>query len=511
MVLLGLLVLAWLALGPWALAAAALLLAVPRVRDRVLDRVPWPRRPWRTGGIAAGVLVALAGVVVLVPDGWLPVPSTGGLLATPSYVGRQVSPRPLSAQAPTQNPWLVAHDPTAPGPVGDQPEVDTAWYGLEACGTLLVDSRGRLVASCRDRRGRILRVLDPDSLRPLVSRRLAGGDCEADHLHLDNTDRAVVTTGDGRVQVISTADADGEPDLTVTESWDLDGSVPAGDCLVGVAPDWAGRLWWVTGEGRVGILDPVTGTVRSLDLGEPVGHAPAVDESGVFVVTDSALVRVGVDHTDAVAVAWRTEYDRGVERKSGQPDQGSGSPPVLVGGGLVALTDNAEPRMHVLLVDRATGEQVCRSAVFDGGESATDGALVAVGAGVVVANTHGYDSPSSALLGFTPSGGLARIEQAEGTCRVVWTSDEVAPSSVPAVSWGSGLVYAWTKRPSVWGVPAWYLTAVDVHTGRTAFSVRSGTGMLHDGAGAAVALGPDGSAYAATLAGLVRVRDRDRS
>lgn len=511
MVLLGLLVLAWLALGPWALVAAVLPLAAPRVRDRVLDRLPWPRRPWRATGIAAGSVLALAGVVVLVPDGWLPVPSTGGLLATPSYVGRQVSPRPLEAPVPAQNPWLVAHDPTLPGPLGDQPEVDTAWYGLEACGTLLVDGRGQLVASCRDRRGRILRVLDPDSLRPLVSRRLAGDACEADHLHLDNADRAVVTTGGGRVQVISTADADGEPDLTVAESWDLEESLPPGDCLVGVTPDWAGRLWWVTDGGRVGVLDPVSGRVRTLDLDEPVDHPPAVDENGVFVVTDSALVRVGIDHTDAVAVAWRTAYDRGVERKSGQPRQGSGSPPVLVGGGLVALTDNAEPRMHVVLVDRATGVEVCRKAVFDGGESATDGALVAVGAGVVVANSAGYDSPSSALLGFTPPGGLARVEPAEGTCRLVWSSDEVSPSSVPAMSLRSGLVYAWTKRSSLWGVPAWYFTAVDVHTGRTAFSVRSGTGMLHDGTGAAVVLGADGSAYAATRAGLVRVRDRDRS
>ena len=81
------------------------------------------------------------------------------------------------------------------------------------------------------------------------------------------------------------------------------------------------------------------------------------------------------------------------------------------------------------------------------------------------------------------------------------------PRTLPKVSLANGLLYAYTKRPTWWGVAAWYLTAVDVRTGRTAFSVRTGLGTLMNNHYAAVTLAPDGSAYIATLGGMVRVRD----
>ena len=57
---------------------------------------------------------------------------------------------------------------------------------------------------------------------------------------------------------------------------------------------------------------------------------------------------------------------------------------------------------------------------------------------------------------------------------------------------------------------AWYLTALDVTTGRTVFSVRTGTGVLMNNHYAAMTIAPDGAAWIATLAGMVRVRDRVR-
>jgi hypothetical protein len=95
----------------------------------------------------------------------------------------------------------------------------------------------------------------------------------------------------------------------------------------------------------------------------------------------------------------------------------------------------------------------------------------------------------------------------EDGCSLAWTSDEVAPTSVPKVSLANGLLYAYTTRPSRWLVNAWYVTAIDVRTGETVFSVRTGTGLLFNNHYAAVTLAPDGSLYIATLAGLVRVRD----
>jgi outer membrane protein assembly factor BamB len=93
-------------------------------------------------------------------------------------------------------------------------------------------------------------------------------------------------------------------------------------------------------------------------------------------------------------------------------------------------------------------------------------------------------------------------------CALRWSSEQVAPSSVARASWANGLVYAYTKRPTWTGVSAWYVTALDAATGRAMWSVRTGTGALLNNDRAPVALGPDGSLWVPTLAGLVRVRDR---
>ncbi len=285
--------------------------------------------------------------------------------------------------------------------------------------------------------------------------------------------------------------------------------VPEDDCLIALMPDWDGRIWFETRGGLVGTVTPETGAGRVLDLEEEIANSFAVDEDGgVYVVTTGALYRLEADQAGRPTVTWSAPYDAGSERKPGQLSRGSGTTPTLLPGGLVAITDNAEPRMNVVFLRRETGEEVCSAPVFADDASATDNSLVAVGDGVVVENNHGYESPLSTMLGRATEPGLARVDVADGRCRVRWTSDVVAPSSVAKVSLATGLVYAYTKRPSRWGVSAWYLTAVDARTGRHVFSVRTGTGTLMNNHYAAVTLAPDGSAYIATLAGMVRVRDR---
>lgn len=522
------LVVAWLALGPWVLVAALLALGVPRIRCWVLDRLWWTRR-----GVAIGAaaVVAVAGVVLVVPDGWLPVPPSPGVMVAPGYVGRPAQARPLRTGTVPQNPHLARNGAGAvlddawstgatpwSGPVGLQPEVDSAWFGTEHCATLTLDSRDRLVGLCEDRGTSALHVIDPDSLHPLATKELPGpgeDGCAAgpDAAYLDAGDRMVLATSDRRVLAVSTADADGEPDLTTARTWDLAAQVPGDDCLVALLPDWAGRIWWATRAGLVGTVAPDSGEVRVLDLGEEVAHPFSTDETGgTYVLTTHALYRLDADATGTPVVGWRTAYDRGTDRKSGQATRGSGTSPAVLDGGVVAFADNAEPRLQVVMVERSTGAEICRAAVFDDGSSATDSALASVGGGVVVANTHGYAGPLRTALGRGTSGGLARVDvpadRSRGECRVRWTSDLVAPSGAPQVSLGTGLVYAYTKRPTWWGVSAWYLTGVDVRTGRAMFAVRTGTGMLANNDHATLALAPDGTAYAATLGGMVRVQDR---
>lgn len=519
-----------LAIGPWVLAAGLGLLAIPAVRRRLTR----PERPWRTAGIWGAVVAALVGLVVVIPDGWLPIPPGPGLLVTPSYVGRPIAPRPIVGMEVRQHPHLARNGTNSmhndawasdaypwAGPLGESPEVDTAWFGLEECATLAFDSEERLVALCGNPSGPVLHVLDPDTMRPLATKDLPDRPsvegtrpweslCAGAYFYLDNQDRAVLATTTRRILVVGTSDADGDPDLTIEKTFDLTGRVPEDDCLLALMPDWGGRIWFATQGGLVGAVDPRTGRTRVHDLGEEVANSLAVDEGGVYVVSDRALYRLESDAAGRPRVAWRTTYDRGLDPKPGQFTQGSGTTPTLLPDGLVAITDNADPRMNVVFLRRETGAEVCRAPVFADDASATENSLVAVGDGVIVENNHGYAGPQSTLLGRATAPGIARVDVADGACSVAWTSDEIAPSSVPKVSLATGLLYVYTKRPTWWGVSAWYLTAVDADTGRTAFSVRTGTGALMNNHYAAVTLAPDGSAYIATLAGMVKVHDRDR-
>jgi hypothetical protein len=355
-------------------------------------------------------------------------------------------------------------------------------------------------------------------MRPLVTRKLpgrtgAGGAkpwenlCAGAYFYLDSRDRAVVATTDRHVLVVRTAAADGDPALDTETSFDVSDVVPREDCLIALMPDWGERIWFVTSRGRAGFIDPATGRHQVIDLGEQVANSIAVGEDGgVYVVTVEALYKLGV--TDgAPAVTWRASYDRGSRRKPGQLSQGSGTTPTVMPGGLVAITDNAEPRMHVQFYDVDDGRLVCQTAVFGAGASASDNSLVSVGDGVVVENNHGYSSPLSTLLGRATTGGLARVDVDGEHCGLTWNSDEVAPTSVAKVSLANGLVYAYTKRRSLWGASAWYLTALDARTGRTVWAVRTGLGLQFNNHYAAITIAPDGSAYVATLAGMVRVRD----
>lgn len=526
-------VLAWLALGPLVVVAVVLAFAVPRSRHRLWD---WLRPTRRVVGAWVLSVAALVGLVLVIPDGWLPIPPGPGTWVTPEYVGRPAIAHPIRTQVP-QHPGLAPNGASSmhddawasdsyswAGPLGESPDVDTAWYGLEECATLAFDSHGRLVALCGDLHGPTLHVIDADSMRPVATKDLpdrpgGGGKlpwedlCAGAYFYLDDADQAVVATTDRHILVVATSDAEGNADLTTQASFDLSDRVPADDCLIALMPDWGGAIWYETQQGRVGTVDPDTGRTTALDLGEEIANSFAVDaDGGVYVVTTEALYRLGTEGGKP-AVTWRSPYDRGSEEKSGQLSQGSGTTPTLLPGGprggLVAITDNADPQMHVQFYRRSDGDLVCESAVFEDDKSSTENSLVSVGTGVIVENNHGYDGPLSTMFGRTTDAGLARVDISDGKCSVAWTSELAAPSSVPKVSLATGLLYAYTKQHSWWGANAWYFTAVDARTGRRVFSVRTGLGTLLNNHYAAVTIAKDGSAYIATLGGMVRIRDRE--
>ena len=125
-----------------------------------------------------------------------------------------------------------------------------------------------------------------------------------------------------------------------------------------------------------------------------------------------------------VKTIWRRGYANIGVAKPGQSEKGSGTTPTLMGKGLVAITDNADP-MHVLVFKRARKVKgrrlVCKQAVFAKGASDTDQSLVATPRAMVVENNYGYTGPSSVMQGKTTTPGLARVDlRRHGGCHVAW-------------------------------------------------------------------------------------------
>jgi hypothetical protein len=526
--LLALLALAW-AIGPWAVAAGVVLaLAVPALRSVLLPR-------WRH--VAVFVAVAAVGTVVAfqVPEGALPIPSAGGRLVTPAYVGSPATAQPIELDV-DQHPELASNGDSSmhndawasdaypgPAPLGADPQVESAWYGVKECATIAFDSRGRMIALCGSLGGPVLHVMDAETMRPLETMELPGRTgasdrrayedlCGGAYFYLDKDDLAYVATTVRTIEVISTADEAGDPALVTEHTIDLTEVIPDDDCLVALMPDWEGRgTWWVSRDGRVGLagLDDVPTVV---DLDERVANSVSVDETGVYVVTVNALYKFAVGEAGVPDLLWRSVYDNSGVEKPGQISAGSGSTPTILPGGLVAITDNAEPRMNVLFLERETGDLACQAPVFGDGESATENSMVAVDeSAVVVENNYGYDHPLSTLGGRGMPGGFARVDAVPSgsgyACEVTWTNEVIAPSTVPKLSLETGLIYTYAIRPTRWGMQTWYVTAMDARTGEEVFSVRTGTGLAHNNHGAPVTIAPDGTLYVPTLTGMTRLRD----
>jgi len=166
------------------------------------------------------------------------------------------------------------------------------------------------------------------------------------YFYLDNEDRAVLADSKQRIRRIGPVQNNGKWEFKLIDSWDMNDHVPndcfhynnlrpSGECdaLTTVMPDYNGLIWWVTRNGRIGSLNPLTGDVVATDFGgEEVQNSFAIDKSGAYVVTDHAMYRMVLE--DGMPVQkWRIEYDRGTGRKIGSINQGSGTSPTILGGG----------------------------------------------------------------------------------------------------------------------------------------------------------------------------------
>jgi len=468
----------------------------------------------------------------------IPVPQDPRL-EHPAFLGAGAAPQPLASFPVPEHPAMApngrsnlhndaymtdAYD--VAGPLGPDIEVGSTFHVAD-CASVTFDSQGRIVTICVGIESPRLVLLDPETLELLAYHPLpprfptpgtgtsifndfSGGG----YFYLDEQDRAIIPTNSRQIWVVGLLDTPAGPTFVLETVHTLSVDLSPGEAIVSALPDWDGLIWFAGSQGTVGLIDR-GGDVHIRRLaGEVIANSFAVDETGgVYIASDHALYRFDADSYDDPAITWAQAYDRGTRIKPGQVSQGTGTTPTLLGEDYVAITDNAEPRINVVVYRRnrtVTGSRlVCSEPVFADGLSATENTLVGFGHSVIVENNYGYTGPLATDNGASTEPGITRVDfvPETGTCSTVWESSERSPTLVPKVSLATGLLYVYTKTPAADGTDPWYLTAIDARTGETVWKRLAGDGLGYNNNYAPVSLGPDGTAYVGVLGGLLRFAD----
>jgi hypothetical protein len=332
------------------------------------------------------------------------------------------------------------------------------------------------------------------------------------YFFLDNQNHAVVSTNDRKLRVFGlNAGADG---FDVLNTYDLTGVLDYGERLSSALPDWNGNYWFISKtKGKVGWINRTSGVIKSITLNEEIENSFTIGQDGVYIVSDKAQYKFNTAG-NTVHQIWRTVYPNSGIVKPGQVDAGSGTTPTILQGNLVAITDNADP-MNVVVYNSTTGAQTCKVPVFSKGGSATENSLIGWGtstkSSLIVENNYGYVNPYYVGGGSTTKPGVTKIDVTNKgkTCKVAWKNTTLsAPTLVPKVSLGNGLLYLYTKPKTTNKAEAWFWTAVDASTGKQVWSKFAGTGILRfNNNYAAVHIGPDKALYMGLLGGVARLAD----
>lgn len=487
----------------------------------------------RKAALIAAVLLSLSAArFVLAREGASPIADPGRPDDLVPYTGQPASPQQIEAEAIPQHPFMQRNEQsnihndaymsdtyTQPGPLGIDPQVTSVDLG-GICATITFDSHGRIITSCLNLNTANLYVLNATTLEILDSLALPFRKIDiregiefpaGSYFYLDAEERIIIPVVGNEVWRMVVSE---EGKLITDHIYDLNKIIPDGDEINSILPDFDGLLWFTTHGGMVGTLNAVTENIAVLQFeGEQIDNSFAVDETGgVFIVTNTALYRLDASESAEPTITWREGYDRGSEIKPGQASQGSGTTPTLMGADYVAITDNAEPQMHVLVYRRGAENRderlVCAVPVFTEGRSATENSLIATDHSLIVENNYGY-APLNIIAGPSEPG-LTRIDVDDsGNCDVIWTASERIPTAVTKLSLATGLVYTYTRNDGGFARGQWWFTAVDFTTGETVWKQYVGTGANFNNNYAAVYLGNHGSAYVGVTSGIVMIRDSD--
>lgn len=470
----------------------------------------------------------------------IPIPSTNGPPPAPTYIGHPATPRPITGiPAVPQNAFMAPnglseiHDDewqsdtyTWAGPLGAKPQTASSYLPPgHDCGSITLDSRGRVISICISTSGATLYMFDPNTLATLATFALPPRTAEdvllnpnifqdfenGGYFYLDNDDDVVTGTTTRHIYVIG-EDPGGAPGFYLKHDYDLSSVLQTNEEFTSQLPDSNGLLWFTARqEGVVGTLNFTTGAVHVIRLGSgaqgEITKSLAADaQGGIYIPTNVKLYRFTAGPGGVPNISWSVTYPNNGVSKPGQLDAGTGTTPV-VSGQYVGIDDNENPT-DVVIYRTVDGQMVCRVPVFNQNESADENAMIAAGNSYLIENNYGYQTPASVEGGQVTAPGFARVDiNPAGTgCTKVWTNTTVhVPTVVSKLSLANGLIYTYTTTAST--ASPWYWTALDFRTGRVVYEALAGNGPGYNNNYSGIALSPSGTEYLGTLGGIIAMHD----
>ncbi len=480
-----------------------------------------------------------------------PIPDTQNPDLAPYFIGRPAELKPLPKKdlpAHTLAPLSHLHNDIGntdvsdfPGPTGRNPLVKS--YFLPGVSGMKVDSQGRLTANAGVAAGFV--ALDPDNFRIRGSFSGPSGNRFNVYDIMDAEGRIVAPSNGNsgqQITIIERKDQGVNSQFSATKRISLRAVLQPDEQLFGVFPDVEGNLWFVTGgiQGySPGVLPDYT-TVGHIEKdgaivthkipGEIVENGFSVDGTTAFIVTSSALYAFEKLADGTIHALWRQSYPSENRVKKGGFALGSGASVTLMGEDYIAITDNAENQVNLLIINRKRdwqGERViCSVPLFAPGASALDVSPIALrnadgGHSAILANVYNtpfmfhdlnklgaVDADYNNLS--TMGSGLTRVDLLPDgkRCEVKWEAAVKSPA-VYKLSTATGLIYGYFQDPGLaqQGTYIWYFTGIDFETGEEVFKVRAGAGALKNVGLRVLYLLPDGRLVAPTLGGLVTLQD----
>ncbi|PHM39369.1 hypothetical protein Xmau_02976 [Xenorhabdus mauleonii] len=284
-------------------------------------------------------------------------------------------------------------------------------------------------------------------------------------------------------------------------------------------------------------IDPINGNTELIDAMKLEkqwnNNTFAVDEKGAYIVTNGIdnknastkgyLWAFGLED-NAITIRWKTPYKNAGYMKPGQKNIGSGTTPTLTkmenGTELVAITDNDDPRLNVLVCNREDGSIISETPCFLEKRSADEASLIGVGDTFVVENNFGHYPtwPFSQLVPNAPGMEMIRIDQTKITQpdEKVWTVPDVHFYAMNMLCRGSGIIFAhtcnWSDDISASKGGMYYVSALDSFDGRVIWQIPLGRGVNYCHEYGGIYFNKNGDLYIGTNQYLVAIKSyQDRA